>query len=56
MQIWSVAGRIIFKARSETNKSGKKVVEEKKEEEQEEFKYKEENCHCNWNEFFSYEY
>jgi hypothetical protein len=35
--------------RSETNKSGKKVVEEKEGEEQEEFKYKEENCHYNRN-------
>jgi hypothetical protein len=56
MQIRSVASRIIFTVRSETNKSGKKAVEEKVEKEQEEFKDKEENCHYNRNYFFSHEY
>jgi len=50
MQIWGFANRIIFRVRSETNKSGKKVVEEKEEEEKQEIhKDKEENCHYNRN-------
>jgi len=55
MQSWCFANRTIFRVRSEKNKSGKYVVEQKEEEEQEqeqeqeEYKDKKENCHYNRN-------